>query len=295
MNQSRVLKLNQNDNVGQAVIYVMSRDQRVNDNHALLAAQAMAIEQNASLFVLFNMKVVKNRSREHYAFMLEGLREVSAQLSALDIQFVMQSGDAAANILKVSAEVQAGALYFDFSPLNGSRNRSKKIAGTFSGGVYVVDTHNIIPVWVTSDKREYAAHTMRRKIHLALEPYVIEPDEVIKHPIKPSCPVQSMSFEDAEQFILQIPMRGTQITAKPGEKAASQHLKHFIAHSLTAYAVNRNDIANDQQSGLSPYLHYGHISSLRVALEIITHSDRRPLLFDEVKLASPGDVPSVYS
>jgi deoxyribodipyrimidine photo-lyase len=71
-------------------------------------------------------------------------------------------------------------------------------------------------------------------------------------------------------------------------------LNQFIANGLVSYAMNRNNIANDQQSGLSPYLHYGQISSLRVALEVIKHCDRRPLLFEEVKLASHGEAPSFY-
>ena len=294
MNQARILKLNQNDYDGQAVIYVMSRDQRARDNHALIAAQALAIEHKAPLYVLFNLKVVKNRAREHYSFMLKGLREVAAELATLNIQFVMKSGDMVENILRFSAETNAGAIYFDFSPLKFSRDHAKKIASDFKGSVSVVDTHNIIPVWAASDKREFAAHTMRRKVHLALEKYLIEPDEIIKHPFDTTGNVKGVTFEEAEQFITQIPVRRISIAVTPGEKAAAQHLEQFIANGLATYALNRNDIADDQQTGLSPYLHYGHISSLRVALEVVKHSDRRPLLFEEVKLASHGEEPSLY-
>ena len=294
MNQTRILRLNQHDFDGKAVIYVMSRDQRVHDNHALLAAQATAIERAVPLIVLFNLKVVKNRAREHYDFMLVGLQEVAAELASLNIQFIMSKGDADENIMAVAAEAKAGAIYFDFSPLTGSRDRAKKVASDFKGSVSVVDTHNSIPIWVASDKREFAAHTMRRKVHLALETYMIEPNEMIKHPFEALAATKSISFEEAEQYIAQIPARGITIAAAPGEKAAAEHLSQFITNGLTSYAMNRNDIADDQQSGLSPYLHYGHISSLRVALEVIKYSDRRPLLFDEVKLASHGETPSVY-
>lgn len=294
MNQTRILRLNKNEFDGEAVVYVMSRDQRVHDNHALLSAQAAAIEHSVPLYVLFNLKVVKNRAREHYNFMLTGLQEVAAELRSLHIQFIMTNGDAVENILLVAATTRAGAIYFDFSPLKGSRDRAKKVASNFAGSTIVVDTHNTIPVWVASDKREFAAHTMRRKVHLNLETYMIEPDAMVKHPIDAAIAVESISFKDAQSFISQIPTRGITITAAPGEKAAAKHLEQFITHGLTDYAIKRNDIANDQQSGLSPYLHYGHISSLRVTLEVIKHSDRRPLLFEEVKLASHGETPSIY-
>jgi deoxyribodipyrimidine photo-lyase len=294
MNQTRILKLNEHDFNGQAVLYVMSRDQRVQDNHALIAAQTLAIERAVPLYVLFNLKIVKNRAREHYDFMLAGLREVADDLASLHIQFIMTSGDAVENIMRIGDETKAGAIYFDFSPLKGSRDRAREVASESKGSVSVVDTHNSIPVWVASDKREFAAHTMRRKVHLALERYMIEPVEVTKHPIPAIIIPAGISFEDAEAFISHIPAKGITIEATPGEKAARAHLNDFITDGLASYAVNRNDIANDQQSGLSPYLHYGHISSLRVALEIIKKSDRRPLLFEEVKLATHAEAPSIY-
>jgi deoxyribodipyrimidine photo-lyase len=294
MNQTRILKLNQHQFNGVAVVYVMSRDQRVCDNHALLSAQSLAIEKHVPLYVMFNLKVVKNRAREHYEFMLCGLEEVSNQLESLGIPFVMTQGDAVLNITQLANEVEAGAIFFDFNPLSGSRTVAKNIAATFKGSVAVVDTHNIIPTWVASDKKEFAAHTMRRKVHLSLEPYVVEPNAPVQHPVKSLATRQSMTFSEAADFIQQTPVRGIVIDAPSGEKAGLAHLAHFIDSGLESYAHNRNDIANDQQSGLSPYLHFGQLSSLRVTLEVIKQTDRRPLLFEEVKLASHGDTPSVY-
>jgi deoxyribodipyrimidine photo-lyase len=37
--------------------------------------------------------------------------------------------------------------------------------------MYVVDTHNLVPVWVTSEKREVGAYTIRPKIHKKLADY----------------------------------------------------------------------------------------------------------------------------
>ena len=294
MNQTRILKLNENAFEGDAVVYVMSRDQRVHDNHALLAAQSEATEHKVPLYVLFNLKIVPNRAREHYDFMLSGLQEVAAALASLSIPFILKSGEAVTNITEFLHETGAGSVYFDFSPLAGSRTLAKKIAGSFKGGAFVVDTHNIIPTWIASDKQEFAAHTMRRKVHVALEKYMTEPDDIVKHSFTASHKAEGISFEQAWEFISNIPARGIMIDATPGEKASTAHLADFIEDRLDTYALKRNDIAHDQQSGLSPYLHFGHISSLRVALEVIKYTDQRPLLFEEVRLASAGDGPSAY-
>ena len=294
MNQTRILKLNDQTFTGDAVVYVMSRDQRIHDNHALLAAQSEAHKNKVPLYVLFNLKVVKNRSKEHYDFMLSGLEEISSELESRNISFVLRSGEAQQNITDVLSEISAGSVYFDFNPLTGSRSLAKNIAGTFNGSAFVVDTHNIIPTWIASDKQEFAAHTMRRKVHLLLEKYLLEPAEITKHSFTSSADISGISFQQARLFINDIQSKGMSIAAIPGEKAAAIHLETFIDERLATYALNRNDIANDQQSGLSPYLHFGHISSLRVALEVIKHTDQRPLLFEEVKLASAGATPSEY-
>ena len=49
MVRSQELNSNPVNKNGQFVLYVMSRDQRVADNHALLAAQKLALEQDLSL------------------------------------------------------------------------------------------------------------------------------------------------------------------------------------------------------------------------------------------------------
>lgn len=294
MNTTRILKLNEHAFNGDAVVYVMSRDQRIHDNHALLEAQSEATEKKVPLYVLFNLRRIEPRAWEHYEFMLRGLREVANDLTALNITFILRTGNAYENAIDLLRELDAGSLYFDFSPFIESRDLQKKIANDFKGSSYVVDTHNIIPVWIASDKQEFAAHTMRRKVHLLLEKYLIEPTEITHHAFSATAKVNSISFEEALDFIATIPKRNISISGLSGEKAAATHLARFLENTLETYAIKRNDIADDHQSGLSPYLHFGQISSLRVALETIMYTDRRPLLFEEVRLASAGDTPSIY-
>jgi len=44
-----------------------------------------------------------------------------------------------------------------------------------------VDAHNIVPVWEASDKQEYAARTIRSKLHKKLPEYLVEFPLVEKH------------------------------------------------------------------------------------------------------------------
>ncbi len=71
---------------GRCVLYVMSRDQRTRDNHALLAAQTEALEHGLPLAVVFVLQPnVNQRAKEHYRFLLSGLREIEVELAKKNI------------------------------------------------------------------------------------------------------------------------------------------------------------------------------------------------------------------
>lgn len=70
--KSRIKKIGTGTKSGSCVLYVMSRDQRCNDNHALLAAQKHALAKKLPLAVVFCLlPSVKGRAKEHYQFMLQ--------------------------------------------------------------------------------------------------------------------------------------------------------------------------------------------------------------------------------
>ena len=51
------------------------------------------------------------------------------------------------------------------------------------------------------------------------------------------------------------------VDTRGGSAAAGEVLAGFLAHGLARYHEGRRDIENDASSGLSPYLHFGHISA----------------------------------
>ena len=290
----RTLTIADHPESGKSVVYIMSRDQRVADNHALLAAQVKAIELEVGLAVVFNLHTPNGvRAYEHADFMLTGLKEVAQSLRALNIPFILTTDTSNTTLESTLKSLDPAVLYFDFSPLHGARNNAKKLAQALGVTTHVIDTHNIIPAWVASDKQEFAAHTFRRKVHRQLETYLQEPAKIIKQLRTLDNLPLSLTFEEAAELIQTYPKRSIAVAFVPGEQAAHAQLESFISEHLGAYAQQRNNIADDQQSGLSPYLHFGHISSLRVALEVLKHVNAAPLLFNEARMASPGTVPNI--
>lgn len=294
MHNKRVLALNNtNSDNGECVIYVMSRDQRINDNHALLAAQKDALSKSKPLVVVFNLLNKSGvRSREHFEFMIEGLKQVEQDLESLSINFIVTQGNLVDNINELAHNLEPSALYFDFNPIRGVRKAQKSVAASVKYPCYVVDAHNIIPVWVLSDKEEFAAHTIRNKVHKNLAEWLTEPPELVRHPSKLELKIPSNDWAKVNQSLNGIDSSRIKVEYASGEEAATKQLKKFISERLSNYASARNIPVQDGQSGLSPYLHFGQISSLRVALELTKEVKEPPLLLTKSKLASFEGEPS---
>lgn len=260
---------------GDCVIYHMSRDQRVGDNYALVAAQKYAQSKNLPLLVVFNVyPTLEHRARQHFEFMLEGLEQVEAKLLELGIPFVVVSGTPVETIPEVCKEYRAATLFFDFSPLRQPVEERQLIAKDLSIPVFIVDTTNVVPLWLTSNKEEYAARTIRSKVHTHLEQFLVEPPQVERQETKLSFP--KIDWEQIRSTITAPALPNYTPPFQPGEENALQVLETFLKHRLKDYSQGRNDPNQDALSNLSPYLHYGQISSLRSALEVEKYAKNHP-------------------
>ena len=114
----RVRVLKQGSTGRGPVVYWMSRDQRVNDNWALLFAQELALERKVPLGVVFSLAPrFLNATSRQYGFMLKGLREVEIRLAELNIPFFLLIGSPEQKLPAFLAKQQIGGLVTDFDPL----------------------------------------------------------------------------------------------------------------------------------------------------------------------------------
>ena len=87
----RIRKLNDCISQGGPVVYWMSRDQRTEDNWALLYAQQLAQEKRVALIVVFNLvpHFLAPAARQ-YVFKVRGLQELSGYLARKRIPFFLR-------------------------------------------------------------------------------------------------------------------------------------------------------------------------------------------------------------
>ena len=91
----------------------------------------------------------------------------------------------------------------------------------------IVDAHNIIPIWKASEKQEFAAHTIRRKIHNKLEDYLTDFPPLMnqKTSPKPSNKIDFLKIMDK----LNIDFNVKEVDwLQPGESAAFSTFDSFL-------------------------------------------------------------------
>lgn len=268
MNSRRVNKINEINYSGGPVIYWMSRDQRAKDNWALIYAQETAEKANETVIVVFCLvPTFLNASAKHYFFMLSGLREIEKTLAEYNIPLYILYGEPAAKIPEFIHIYKSGCLITDFDPLRIKREWKNKINRELKIPFHEVNAHNIVPCWRASPKQEYGAYTIRKKIQKQLPVFLTDFPALKKQNFVPKERVEN-DWLKIRNFIQADPGTAELDWIKPGEKKAYEVLYNFIDKKLRIYDIARNDPLKDAQSNLSPYLHFGQISSQRIAIEI---------------------------
>lgn len=267
INEKRIRLLQKGNETNGPIVYWMSRDQRVHDNWALLFAQKLALENKRSLAVVFNLVPdFLEATIRQYRFMLKGLKDVEAELSKYNIPFFFTTGKPSEEIPALLIKLNASVLVSDFDPLKIKRIWKREVAKNISIPFYEVDAHNIVPCLYVSNKLEFAAYTIRPKIHKALIEFMDEFIPLMKMN-KSEITLNQVDWDKIEKS-LKINFDVKEVDwLKPGESEAEKVFNHFLKNKFENYHQLRNDPTKDYQSNLSPYLHFGQISAQRISLE----------------------------
>uniref|UniRef100_T1HKC6 Deoxyribodipyrimidine photo-lyase n=2 Tax=Rhodnius prolixus TaxID=13249 RepID=T1HKC6_RHOPR len=274
-NKTRVRVLSSAEDVpedAKGVLYWLTRESRVQDNWSLLFAQRLALKYKIPLHVCFCLhpKFMDSTIR-HYKFLLKGLQEVNNDLKTLSIPLhLFLSKEPTGNILTFVKEHKIGCVVIDFSPLRLPKDWAKKLKEALPENIPLcqVDGHNIVPCWIASDKLEYSARTIRKKISDKLDEYLTEFPAVIKHPHNGELKIEDIDWVGAENS-LEVDMTVGEVDwAAPGYRAGMQTLYEFCEKRLEYFSRKRNDPLADALSNLSPWIHFGQISVQRCILYV---------------------------
>ena len=269
--KERIKSLNKEEvKRGVYVLYWMQASQRTEYNHALEYAIIKGNELKQPVIVFFGITDTFPEANErHYTFMLEGIKEVKQSLAKRGIQMVIlhQSPEQGA----VQLSKKASLVVVDRGYLRIQKKWRNDVANKIHCPLIQVESDVVVPVEEVSNKEEYAAVTIRSKIYKKLSHFLV--------PFKQSDPaVESLSL-DFDSFDikdigkalskLHIDRSVKEVNSfQGGTKEALKHLEVFLEGKLDRFSELRNEPALDYLSHMSPYLHFGQISPLFIALQV---------------------------
>jgi len=256
---------------GRFVLYWMQASQRAEYNHALEYAVDRANELRQPLIVFFGITDRYPEANErHYFFMLEGLKETRRALEKRGIRMVIRHESPEIGAVKLARD--ASLVVTDRGYLRFQRAWRDHVARAAKCPVIQVETDVVVPVEAASPKEEYAAVTLRPKIAKKLPDYLVPLKT--RRLKKPSLDtdLESFDIQDTREAVSRLRIErtvGPVAEFRGGTAEAKRHLDTFIEKKLDRYADMRNIPAADCQSNLSPYLHFGQISPLYIALRVL--------------------------
>jgi deoxyribodipyrimidine photo-lyase len=255
---------------GRYVLYWMQASQRTEYNHALEYAVFKANELHQPLVVFFGITDhFPEGSQRHYTFMLEGLRDVRRSLEKRGIQMVIQHTSPEQGVVQVAKG--ASFVVVDRGYLKIQRAWRYDAAIRMDCPLVQVESDVIVPIEETSPKEEYAAATIRSKIHKKLDHFLCPLKEVDPDIDSLSLDFDSFDIDDVEEAVsrLHIDRSVKKVSCyRGGPGEAKKHLQLFLRDKLDRFPELRNDPTVDFLSHMSPYLHFGQISPLFIALTV---------------------------
>ena len=243
-------------------------DLRIADNPALTAAA----ERGAPVVVLYlldeesrGIRPLGSASRWWLHHSLEALAVAMQQIGAT---FVLRRGAAAAEIPRLVADLDAGAVFWNRRYGGPQREVDAALKTNLRETGLTVQSFqaNLLhePWTVTSGSgTPFRVFTPFWKACLAATP----PREPLPAPVALSG-VSGVAGDELADWML-LPARqdwadGIREAWTPGEKAAGAQLEHFVANDLAYYDHARDAPGGKATSRLSPYLRFGEISPFQV-------------------------------
>jgi deoxyribodipyrimidine photo-lyase len=257
---------------GLHVLYWMQSSQRVEYNHALAYAAGEANKRNKPLLVAFGLTEYPEACLRHYAFMLEGLREVRSQLEALGAQLVVRRVSPPELCTELSRDACLAVV--DRGYTREPRTWYSVAAAGVNCPLVQVESNVVVPVEEASPKEEYSAATLRRKIKDKVQSY-LKPSDELPSIRRGSIDVESMDLDDPKLLDgLNLDDGVADSSFRGGRGEAERLLNSFLDDKLDGYGEKRNDPTLDMVSHMSPYLHFGQVSPVEMALRVMETGSR---------------------
>jgi len=271
------------------VLYWAQMNRRVDSNQALLFAAQLANQHKLPLLVYEGLTCwYPYASDRMHTFVLEGVPETERRLKKLGVGYVFhlrrKRGEPDDAFYRLAHD--AAAVVTDDYPVFIAHWYNARVPTKLDIPYYAVDANCIVPS-SRFEKREYAAYSIRPKIKKLLPEYLhgLPPLRVARK--------YALAIPDCHTLITESNIAGLvsrceidhsvrpSRTFRGGAYEAGKRLTNFLHSRLRRYSSERNEPSAHATSELSPYLHFGQISSLKIALATRNYAAKHKLMADD--------------
>lgn len=282
---------------GQFVLYWMIAFRRTSWNFALERAVGWAKELRKPLVIFEPLRSgYRWASDRLHRFVLDGMADNAARLAPLRDRgvwyypYVEPAPDADKGLLAALAQ-QAAVVVSDDSPAFFLPRMLAAAARHVPVRLELVDSNGLLPLRAT-DRVFTTAFSFRAFLQRELRPHLeqfpqanplarIKLPPLERLPAKitrrwPPAAAALLSGDAAALAKLPIDHTVAAVETPGGHNAARRRLLAFLDRQLGRYAAGANQPDDDTRSGLSPYLHFGHISAHEAFAELMAREGWSP-------------------
>ena len=271
------------------VLYWMVMARRPGWNFALERAVAWAERLGKPLLVLEALRCDYPWACDRFhRFILDGMAANARAFAGKPVRYVpyVEPSMRAGKGLLTALAARAAVVVTDDFPAFMIPHMHEAAARQIDTRLEAVDSNGLFPMRAT-DVVFPTAHAFRRHLQRALPQHLREfpaadPLDRARLPEAPDVPeVIARGWPPASSTLLQgdaaplaaLPLDHSVGAAalRGGAEAAAVHLERFVTERLDRYPEDRNEPEKEGTSGLSPYLHFGHVSAHQVFAAVAAH------------------------
>lgn len=279
---------------GRYVLYWMIAARRLGWNLALQHAVDQARAADLPLLVFEPLRIgYRHASPRFHAFVLDGMRENHEALTTRGIASFpyVEPEDGAGRGLLAALAADAALVVTDDHPGFHYPAMLEAAARQVTVPLHAVDGNGLAPLRDT-DKVFHRAVDLRRHLQKTLRPHLLalplaDPLAALSTArkarlpagVRARWPAPSKALLAAEpEALAALPLdHGVGLTeTRGGPAAGTQVLDRFLRSRLPRYIEDRTAPDETATSGLSPYLHFGHVGAQQVFAALAGHEDWTP-------------------
>jgi deoxyribodipyrimidine photo-lyase len=275
---------------GALVLYWMTSARRLRSNFALERAATWARRLRRPLLIFEPLRAAYEHASDRlHTFVLDGMHEHAHALAGGPVGYFPyvepRPGDGHGLLEALAAH--ACVVVTDDYPVFFLPRMVEAASGRLPVRLEVVDTNGLMPMRATervfTTAASFRRHLQKSLVeHLQrtpspdplaepLVPFAGLPEEVRRR--WPPCPGERLGRDRRWLAALPIDHAVSPVEIRGGARAAHERLGRFVDERLADYGRGRNDPARDGASGLSPYLHFGHLGAHEVFTRVVEHED----------------------